>query len=87
MLKTFVISDELLQGYTLVADVQLFDSIKELMIYVKEKIKALFITNNLLILAKKVDNMNLHIHDCKFITEIENNPNSIIYICTHTHVK
>lgn len=85
MLKTFVISDELLQGYTLVVDVLLFDSVKALMIYVKEKVKALFIINNLHILANKVDNMNFHIHDCKFLTEIENNPNSIIYICTHTH--
>ena len=83
MLKTFIISDELFQGYSIIVDVMLFDSIKSLTTYVKEKLKALFVKNNLEILCKKVDKLNLHIHECKFISELQTQDNFIIYLCSH----
>lgn len=85
MIKTFIISDEIFQGYKLLLDPMLFDSIKSLIEHVKDNIKALLIINNFEILIKKINKIDLHIHEYKFITDIQKSDNNIIYICSHSH--
>lgn len=85
MIKTFIISDELFQGYRMLLDPMLFDSIKALIKHVKDNIRALLTTNNLEMLVNKIDKIDLHIHEFKFITEIQKSDNSIIYMCSHSH--
>lgn len=83
MLKTFIISDKLFQGYTVVVDPCLFSSIKELCEYVKGHLKAIAIQNNLNIIVKKIEQLELHIHDLLFIDQVKDSKDDIIYLCSH----
>lgn len=81
MIKTFVISDELFYGFSVMLDPSLFDSIKSVIQHVKDKLKAVFTLHNLELLCRRVDELDLHIHDVKFISDIQHH--EIIYICSH----
>lgn len=83
MLKTFIISDELFQGYQVVVDPSLFESIKALCEYVKNILKTVMIQNNLENIAKKVEKLELHIHNVMFIDQVQQSKDDIIYLCNH----
>lgn len=86
MIKTFVISDDLFHGFSVILNPMLFDSIKSLLEHIKNKLKAIFVLNNLELLAQKVDNLDLHLHGAKFISDLQEKPEEdIIYICSYSH--
>lgn len=85
-IKQFIISDELFQGFTLTLSIQTFSSIQELTNYFLQKLISYLDTGNLYILLEKAKQIKLHHHIYKFISEIDNDPDDIIYLCSCNHI-
>lgn len=81
--KKIIISHSLFQGYNEIVSINEFNSIQELSEYMKNKLVSHLITHNLSILVEKAQSMKLHHHNYKFISELANSTNDIIYLCSH----
>lgn len=86
-IKQFIISHELFQGFTLILSIDNFLSIKQLSEHILQKLISYLDTSNLYILVEKAKKMKLHHHTYKFISEIQNDPNDIIYLCSCDDIK
>lgn len=83
--RTFQVSSDLFWGYTETIDITDFQTVEDLCMYVKIKMKQFFKHHNLLALAEKIDTIKLHIHGEPSIQILlqSTNQNEIIYLCDH----
>tara|TARA_Y100000591_G_C21212993_1_gene396384 strand:+ start:218 stop:475 length:258 start_codon:yes stop_codon:yes gene_type:complete len=80
-LRTFIISDRYLHGYTIKVDIRYIDNISDLEKNLKNSINQFINENNLIIIKENTIIENYHIHDVNFEEILTNNKN--YYICNH----
>ena len=83
VLVTFVLSFDLLWGYSMVLDPEWFTSIEAITACVQVSLSYMFRQNGLDILYEKCKGLPLHIHDHTIESLKAINPNSTVYICDH----
>ena len=81
-IKNIFISDECFRGFSIIVSIHNFSSIQDLTIYIKDMLIANLKVINLVNLIEKAKNMSLHHHTYKFINELNEDPNDIIYLCS-----
>lgn len=81
MLKSLIISHELFQDYSITVDLDRFENIRDLLEYTKKHLSSTLFLLNLTNLASIADNLHLHIHDVKFLSELRDRNESIIWVC------
>lgn len=79
MLRTFVFSCSVFNGFTVILNVNQHDTLQELTQACVANLKLFLKSNNLDLLLSQVDKMNYHIHSTTLqkILEVENK----IYVC------
>ncbi len=82
MLKTLIISHELFQDYSITVDLYLFDNIKDLTEYAKKHLSSTLFLLNLSKLSKIADDLSLHIHGVKFIQQLRDSSESVVWLCS-----
>jgi hypothetical protein len=82
-IKTFAISSDLFSYYEKEINVDLVNSIDEIILLVVSELDKLFRENNLIMLSEKLNDCKFHVHDFT-IEEVKNSINDRkYYICDH----
>jgi hypothetical protein len=82
-IKTFAISSALFSYYEKEINVDLVNSIDEIILLVVSELDKLFRENNLIMLSEKLNDCKFHVHDFT-IEEVKNSINDRkYYICDH----
>ena len=83
LIKTFAISSELFSFYEKEVDLDLVDSVEEIIIIVESELNEVFQNNNLTILCDKLAETRFHIHDFTIEDMRKKNSEKKYYICDH----
>lgn len=83
--RKIILSHDVFSGYTENVELDYFNTIEELCIYITNCLLITLKSHNLEILYNKAKNLNLHNHSHKDIQDILMNTktNDIIYLCDH----
>ena len=77
------ISDDYFSGFETIIDIDYFDSLEEIVRYVKLCLIKSLTKLKLEQLVKKATEKNFHIHDREINNILSENENSIIWVCGH----
>ena len=82
--RTFQLSDDLFWGFSIKLDLDEIESIEEVFVLMKVRLKNFLKKGNLEILVEKLDKKVFH---CSTLGKIlvDTDENTIIYICSHCH--
>ena len=81
--RTFRISDELFQGFTITIDLDYYDSNEEICRQMKKRLVGFFENHNLGTLMTKANEMQLHIHDVDFCQILLSESDNEFWVCGH----
>ena len=81
--KVFEASSELFSGYNITLDVNICNSIEDIILYFRNSLENMLRTYNLVYLLEKYEQCNFHIHSFTFEDIITSKHNQIFYICDH----
>lgn len=77
------ISDDLFSGFEVIIDMDYYDSLQEIVDYVKSCLIKSLTKLKLEYIIKKVNEKNFHIHDRSIGQILLNNNDSTIWVCGH----
>lgn len=81
--RTFQVSDELFQGFTITIDLDYYDSNEEICCQMKQSLVGFFETHNLETLTASASELQLHIHDVDFGQILLSEPDVKFWVCGH----
>ncbi len=82
--RTFEVSNEYLQGYTIILDIRHYENIQQIENELKNKIWNFIVDNNLVNIRENIKIDCFHIHDVSFEHILVNDENNMhFWICSH----